>query len=30
MEEGVEMSGRMKGELEKWIPLSGIYLNETV
>lgn len=30
MEEGVEMSGRMKGELEKWIPLSKICLNETV
>lgn len=30
MEEGVEMSGRMKDELGKWIPLSRIYLNETV
>ena len=30
MEEGVWMSGRMKSELEKWIPLSRIYLNETV
>ena len=29
-EEGVSMSGRMASELEKIIPLSGIYLNETV
>lgn len=29
-EEGVEMSERMKAELGKWIPLSGIYLNEAV
>lgn len=29
-EEGVFMSGRMKGEFEKLIPLSGICLNETV
>lgn len=29
-EEGVEMSERMKTELGKWIPLSGIYLNEAV
>ncbi len=30
MEEGVEMSGRMKEELEKIIPLKKIYLNEMV
>ncbi len=30
MEEGVSMSERMKGELEKIVPLSRIYLNETV
>lgn len=29
-EEGVEMTDRMKQELEKMIPLSRIYLNETV
>ena len=29
-EEGVSMSGRMASELEKIIPLSRIYLNETV
>lgn len=30
MEEGVWMSERMKGEMEKIVPLSRIYLNETV
>lgn len=29
-EEGVKMSGRMRSEMEKLIPLSGIYLNEAV
>lgn len=29
-EEGVKMSERMKGELEKIVPLAKIYLNETV
>ena len=30
MEEGVVMSERMKGEMKKLVPLSRIYLNETV
>lgn len=30
LEDGVEMTGRMKAEMEKMIPLSAIYLNETV
>ena len=30
MEEGVEMTERMKEELRKIIPLSRIYLNEVV
>ena len=29
-EEGVQMSERMKGEMEKIVPLSQIYLNEVV
>lgn len=30
LEDGVEMSERMKGEMEKIVPLSQIYLNEVV
>lgn len=30
LEDGVEMSERMKGEMEKIVPLAEIYLNETV
>ncbi len=29
-EEGVEMTGRMKNEMDKFVPLSRIYLNEVV